>query len=1133
MKLQRLHIVNLASIGEATIHFDKAPLAQESLLLIAGDTGTGKSTILDALCLALYKTTPRMAKAPQERYLPNENSDKTITISNPGQLLRRNTSEALVELDFEGNDGVNYTATWQVRRTRNGNLSPVSWSILNHSTGSSTNRDEDNKEVIKQAVNLEMTQFMRMVVLPQGQFSEFLQSNKKDKATTLEKITGTEQYAAIGQQIYRIAKQHEQAYNNEKAKLEGITLLDETQLAEHRQRRDSLNAQANQLREQAQQAQNKLTLLHDMANNATQLQQATEQLATCQAEAKSETFVAENETMQQWHNTALVRSQLKNEAAAQQQREALEQQQAELLSRYGSLTAAMHRFEQQVEDTRRELDTTRQNINAEQCHVTMYNNREALLLDIDALNQQEQHLADTQQKLDTDNERLPTTTIKAQQAQQALQQAIADEQQQAEAINRKTTDIEALHLSQLRQQVQDIDQRIAACGQARNELQLLNERRQRLDADKLKHQRTNDTLKQQREALPAAQQAMAEAQAAYNQAKHNHDVAKARVENWAVEMRKVLRQGDTCPVCGRTIDCILGEEGTQALLDTERKQMDACHETLVKATAEHQTATREIRRLEQESAQQQHDLDRLANEEAQQHEVVERAFADSDIAFTPEQASEQLDALNNALGTQRAPLIERIQQGEAQEQELRTLQQQHGRLAKALDKARKQDELANKTLNELQAAIATQTQLLQTEQRNRQAAIEGIEALITDADWRTQWLHQRKEFTTWLTEHATAFARQQTQQQALEKQIEQHSAMLEAIHEANGKMQDKCPQWTPPATATATTLTPDQARSQWNDLVTAATEWLGNTKRIADSLAELRTQIDTFVNQSGLTRQRIHELSQLSTADIEAIERRHRDQQNRESGLKGQLQTLEQQRNQLNERNVEHLTPDDEQRLTKELDQLNEQQRLNNEEVGRINGTLDNDNNNRTRLERIQQRVDELETVKKKWDALSNLLGDATGETFREIAQSMILGDLVHRANHYLRYFTPRFQLTCQPGSLTILVSDTGAQPAAVTTLSGGETFMVSLSLALALAQTGGTAFAVDTLFIDEGFGSLSGDCLNSVMDTLARLHDLGGRRVGIISHVEALKERIPTQILVQRDPNDNTRSTVTVHQDM
>lgn len=124
---------------------------------------------------------------------------------------------------------------------------------------------------------------------------------------------------------------------------------------------------------------------------------------------------------------------------------------------------------------------------------------------------------------------------------------------------------------------------------------------------------------------------------------------------------------------------------------------------------------------------------------------------------------------------------------------------------------------------------------------------------------------------------------------------------------------------------------------------------------------------------------------------------------------------------------------------------------------------------------------------------------------------------------------TDRYELECQAGSLTILLRDfhQGGSARPACTLSGGESFLVSLSLALGLSSLSRQSLSVDTLFIDEGFGTLSSDYLNTVMDTLEKLHQMGGKKVGIISHVEGLKERIKTQIQVRRI--DSSRSEIEV----
>ena len=157
-----------------------------------------------------------------------------------------------------------------------------------------------------------------------------------------------------------------------------------------------------------------------------------------------------------------------------------------------------------------------------------------------------------------------------------------------------------------------------------------------------------------------------------------------------------------------------------------------------------------------------------------------------------------------------------------------------------------------------------------------------------------------------------------------------------------------------------------------------------------------------------------------------------------------------------------------------------------------------------------------LKAVADRWDSLNQLLGSATGDKMRRIAQSLILSSLAEGANRYMEGLSPRYRLRVVPGTFTILVEDAyqGYASRPVSTVSGGESFLVSLALALALSDIGST-FSVDTLFIDEGFGSLSGDALEYALATLGELRRRTRRRVGVISHVSALRDRIDVHLSV------------------
>lgn len=137
----------------------------------------------------------------------------------------------------------------------------------------------------------------------------------------------------------------------------------------------------------------------------------------------------------------------------------------------------------------------------------------------------------------------------------------------------------------------------------------------------------------------------------------------------------------------------------------------------------------------------------------------------------------------------------------------------------------------------------------------------------------------------------------------------------------------------------------------------------------------------------------------------------------------------------------------------------------------------------------------------------------------RRVIQSYVLKNVLLNANHYLKQLCPdRYELSCVGLTLTVKDAFEGNVERPAKTLSGGEQFLVSLALALGLAGMSDTGLSVDMLFIDEGFGTLSKDHLEKAVDELEKLNAIcGNRKVGIISHVDRLKERINTRIEVKR----------------
>ena len=204
--------------------------------------------------------------------------------------------------------------------------------------------------------------------------------------------------------------------------------------------------------------------------------------------------------------------------------------------------------------------------------------------------------------------------------------------------------------------------------------------------------------------------------------------------------------------------------------------------------------------------------------------------------------------------------------------------------------------------------------------------------------------------------------------------------------------------------------------------------------------------------------------------------------------------------------------------LDMRIKELSEVIAIKNEAIGMENQRLIDDEKRRAEIGEQLEDCKKLEDDFKRWDGLNKKLGDSDGKKFQRIVQSYVLKNLLVGANKHLAQLSNRYHLDCCDLTLTVIDDYENGAIRPVGTLSGGESFLVSLALALALSGLNRNGLSVETLFIDEGFGTLSGEHLNTVMDALEHLNAGGKRKVGIISHVDSLKDRIKTHIEVRRN---------------
>ena len=230
MKILAIRGRNLASLeGDFEIDFTVEPLLSAGIFAISGPTGAGKSTLLDTMCLALFARTPRTDQAKENNVKLQDVSNEQLSQSDPRFLLRRGTSSGFAEVDFMALNGHRYRTRWSVARARdkeNGRLQNPRLALYNlDKEEEEQGTRSDLQASIIELIGLTFEQFTRSVLLAQNDFSTFLKAEQGEKASLLEKLTGTELYSAISRQIFERNARAKEAFDLIQTRIQGIELL--------------------------------------------------------------------------------------------------------------------------------------------------------------------------------------------------------------------------------------------------------------------------------------------------------------------------------------------------------------------------------------------------------------------------------------------------------------------------------------------------------------------------------------------------------------------------------------------------------------------------------------------------------------------------------------------------------------------------------------------------------------------------------------------------------------------------------------------------------------------------------------------------------------------------------------------
>ncbi len=1054
MNIKELHIRNIASIEKADINFENdlneaytgtpAPI-----FLISGDTGAGKSVILDAISMALYKTTPRLngVNNTSNNEFVNAAGEK-VRVASIQQYTRLGIApkeECYSMVVFEGNDGKTYTTKLSLglyKGNKNADgINPIKynkpeWMLM--VDGHSYSKEADIRKMIIDAVGLSFDQFSRMAMLAQGEFASFLTGDKEKRETILERLTNTKHFTDYGNAIANLHKQSKGHMLNckEACKLEEGHILKEEDLALLLQEKQEKEKQKNELNES----------IIALGQQITQLKLIeTNQKAIGDAQARL--------------------TRLEDVTALQSTFATLAADLADRECQLGALKEAVKEDEQWLE-ARKEQEE-------------LYTKAGEYLIQLEQLKEKSEKIKRLEQQkkaAEGQVEALQTALKTANEQVEQAQQAVASKQK---AIGEKAQERTALHPEEINQKLGQLRDEKAKLEQLQSDIQQYNEKYkalQELLTEIADDKKTLDTLQQ---ALRQKEEAFQQAKEAYERANAQYVTMGSSIEETMVALRQRLVNDHvkTCPLCGQGIAHeLLSTDDFKHIITPLEEEKNRCKKAMDEAEKERKDANSAYDTFNGTVGNKEKQANRQQEENKKEHQRIV-GVADSLRLDREQKYPAQIETRLTAIENETTTLNQSWEKAETLQKEINSLIEQRKPLDKSKEEADKAQVNATKAFESNDKDIKDYgTQIAEAE--TKKAELTAMLSAVLKPVY-PNWTDDIDATKTRLDAAAKEYKAIKTRRDDKASQAQQAKLQLEGLSHIKGNIVEKHPDWDAAYPASAHPST---------DI---AKEWSTLLADVSQNLSDIASQRTAIANAQKAIQTALAELK------IEKEEDRPK-----KAELETQKSTLETAKETLVER------------------------------LGAIQSQLDENARNEDKVKEARKNLEQAEENLKKWDVLNEYFG---GTRFRTLVQTYVLRPLLDNANIYLSKITKRYQLTCSEEneqlSILVLDNDNKKQVRSATLLSGGERFMVSLALSLALSSLNRPDLNVNILFIDEGFGTLDEKSLDSVMETLGKLQEIAGlkdRRVGIISHRTELEERLPVQIRVEKRGEGRSQVTIT-----
>ena len=1228
MKILAIKGENIASLaGPFEVRFDQPPLSNTGLFAITGNTGAGKTSLLDALCLALFDNTPRLARSRGDK-----RDRDGLSTSDPRNLLTTGSAAGFAEVRFVGADKTAWRARWSVRRARNrsdGRLQAQQLDLYEGATGKliSSGRKRDTLHRIEQCLGLDFQQFQRSVLLPQGDFAQFLKANESERAELLEQITGTGIYSRVSVLAHEKARECSDRLAAEKARLALEMPLEESERDALLQRREKQNEELEQRQQQLNELDQQLAWYRDRRD-------VNEKISTLQEERRSAmTAVAALKPRRQKlaavKSAQPLRSEYDRLQMLQKSIRQLEQDKTALLQNKNELDQKIDRLKQQVDTAEADYEAARaarlkagpelaqalhmdeqleqlkaqgkqknrellerekelekkekehesvisdlKTYRVEVTELDRYFRAHEYLEKIAADHARVEHMlqryGDAQTRLATTESRLKALAarkIKLDSEQSAiseqyerLRETLQAEEAGLEALLEKSRQHDLKDLRAAREKWQQKLDRLQALGSVLDETAKLKERsaelRSRLKA-------IDEALTEAENEQQRIQENLNRAEAARTESSSALRLAMLASKEDAKTLRAQLVPGQPCAVCGsEEHPWVTHSPALDGLLSKQQKR----HEELEKEEAKWLEAGIKINSLiEQKTAERAKTREELTRAGELLENLNRKWEASSEAGIAGELSDENSrEALLQSLEQTRSSLanvtdkekqalvfIDEIRQAEKSAADLRTKLRNQERRLDQMSVQQKEIEAEQKPLMQEKQRCEKELPELKAELGGffDPAMLMGnISGLMDKTRSEVALLNKKKQrweaLKQQISESDNKLKVIQVEREHSRKALEKLQAERDQGDEGYQEMLDQ-------RLALFGGQAVPQVRRKLEEAETRAKKARDQALDVSQQAMQEAHRLDALIGEKRLSRQKF-------TEDMAAIEARLRENaESRKLGFSELVDLLapgedwmvaeqsaiekvdalasetevrlREWREQLRQHMDRGVPEKQEKQLQQELEQLQQELENMRNNIAELDVLVKQDDLRREQLEKQNRNLLELQNQAELWQKMKAVIGSADGSRFRNFAQSVTLDSLVSYANTHLRELARRYRIERIAGSdLGIEVVDTemGDERRSVYSLSGGESFLVSLALALGLASLSAVRTPVESLFIDEGFGSLDSRTLDTALAALDTLQ-AQGRKIGVISHVNALVERIGVQVKVTAAAAGHSKITV------